>query len=231
MKNINIPQLDTITKHIININDELIRVKFDIHTLDDNSDYDLIFKIATVIMTAISVIFAINLFFWNRKKEFYIKKAELAGNIYTNIFNFKKIRNDVMKREIDLKLFAQGDLMFNLAGDWAKFQLAFTFEDDENVTKQNEKIKELENIKNELIKYLGSYGFYCKNKRPLITKFCENLANDKLISIDFRESEHENIDDTIKELKILSNALYKKEIEKTNNFFTIIKALIDNEKY
>src|SRR4051812_17486562 len=85
---------DSISKQFTELNSAL-------HTLNQHNSYDLYVRAGTVLITLISILVAFQLFYLNRKKDFNIKKAEIAGEIYSRFFDFRKLMLLVFQKELE----------------------------------------------------------------------------------------------------------------------------------
>lgn len=221
------PQIDTIAKHIINLNHQLIQVSSEIKSLNDSSKIDLIFKILTALITLGSVLIALSLFFLNQKKEFHIKKAELAGFIYMNIFEFKRLRNNSTKYRIQFNAFRHAKKKFDNVNDIKIFFEHFKI--DTVDLDEFEKINaEMDIVRKELLKYVGTYGFYCDiNTKKILKENCQDITNDRFIKIDFSQCKTQN--NILKQYDDVYNTVVNAELVRTREILNPIEKIIDNE--
>jgi hypothetical protein len=143
-----VQQLDSINKHIININSQL-------DNIEDKIILDNSFKIIVIL---VPIIVGLLVFFLTKNKEILFKKAEIAGEIFMRLYNLKKLRLEYEYHYLNKCAFDACNRLKNPQNIDIE-SIKYILEIDE--TDKPKQIKlELDALIKELMKYIGQYKFY-----------------------------------------------------------------------
>jgi hypothetical protein len=143
-----------------------------LETLNQHNSYDIYVRAGTVIIAFISVIVAFRLFYLNKNKDFRVKKAEIAGDIYSRYFDFRKAFLAVLKAELEDT--AHSKLSFDSATESRinAITSVFTGIDKKFYERENTHLhSELELKRQELLRYIGQVRFYVSDDERKALKF------------------------------------------------------------
>lgn len=167
-----IQNLDSINKHVININSRL-------DNIEDKIILDSWFKI---ILILVPIIVGILVFYLTKNKEILFKKAEVAGEIFMRLYNLKKLRLQYEYHFLNECAFEACNRLENKKNiniESIKFILEIDETDKPKLIKQ-----EIDILAKELMKYIGQYKFYISQKD-------KTILDQKIVVIELTNQKYE----------------------------------------
>lgn len=201
-----------------------------LETLNSHNSWDIWVRGTTVVIALVSAVIAIILFYMNRNKDFKIKKAEIAGEIYGSIFEFK--RRKILWLGNIMKYNAYVSALI-LAKDEAKStSLGISFGigvPNDPINKVDEYKADLDKTTKELLNKIGQYRFYVSKGEKAALKFHTNAIDSRVEQV--REPMFIN-NESLEEIEATwwSNIYEAIEAEKTllNKQLDAIEGIIDD---
>lgn len=213
-----VQHLDSINKHIININSRL-------DNIEDKIVLDNSFKI---IVICVPIIVGILVFYLTKNKEILFKKAEVAGEIFMRLYNLKKLRLEYEYHYLNTCAFEacnRLEIKENINIESIKYILEIDETDKPKLIKQ-----EIDILAKELMKYIGQYKFYISQKEKI-------ELEQKMVIIELTHQRYELFENcnSIDEIldhheKIILNKIFKNSFEvKIQEMFDEIEKLINRK--
>lgn len=184
-----ISSLDTIYNSFRDIETQIVKLKSEnaqiaesLETLNRHNSIDLYVRAGTVLIAAISVLVAFRLFYLNRNKEFRIKRSEIAGEIYSCFFDYKRLRLQIAEKQMLQSTYAA--CLINLDGDdneekRNEIKKILRIDTENNYSTEVEKLEnDIDKIRKDLQKYIGQYRFYVSKAEKAALKFHSNTFNE-----------------------------------------------------
>lgn len=210
-----IQHLDSLNKHLINIDSRL-------NDIDDKIILDNWFKILAIL---VPILVGIIVFILNKNKELLFKKAEVAGEIFMRLHNLKKLRSEYKYHFLNECAFdAWNRLQHEQNVDIQSIKRML----DIGETYKTTQIKlEIDNLIKELMKYIGQYKFYISETDKL-------KLEQKIVVIELNHQKYEQFENcnSINEIldkqeELMLNAISENSFEqKIQEMFNEIEKLI-----
>lgn len=196
----NLAELDTIKNHVDIMRTNIMTIDAQYHTLQNSlqtlnshNSWDIWVRASTVMIALISAIIAIRLFYMNRNKDFHIKKAELAGEIYGSIFEFKRLKLVLFKAELMSFVHTMAIVSEGITDDKRKYldKLFGIVMPDDPINKTTELNTELNIVRMNLLNKIGQYRFYVDKAEKAALKFHTNAVTiDRAVPLLYAGDDH-----------------------------------------
>jgi hypothetical protein len=200
-----------------------------LETLNRHNGYDIYVRAGTVLIAAITAAIALRLFYLNKKKDFHIKKAEIAGDIYSLIFEFKRLKLVIWKNEImnDIYLTAQSKVK-NPDQKILAERLFYHETEDSPEYKIPEYQKGLDTVRMNLLGKIGQYRFYVSRGEKAALKFHSNAVTINREIPSLLTDEEFTFEHVIREHWDVVESEMNKEKNLLEKQFGAIEAIIDD---
>lgn len=221
--------LDTITKHLTDINHQLVSIK------KDTSSKDTIEMIKTIGLVVGPILTGYIFFVLNRSKEYKFKLSDICGEIYLLMYELKHARVKHVYQEIICEgLKRQHEIIIAIESNKSIEQQILGFSLKTEITNKfksasdemEKHTKETNEIRKKLEKYLGQYRFYLSNRqKKKFDKLKYVITHVYNLRYDF--SERTSLEDIRKKVDVHLST-FRADLEpKINNDFSKIENFID----
>ena len=221
--------VDSLHAKVTGMNVQFQSLQTGLETLNRHNSWDVWVRAATVLIALASALIAIWLFRKNREKDFHIKKAEIAGDIYSGIFEFKRLklliwRNEIMNDiYITVKSKVKNEEQIKLAD---RLFWHVTEDNPDNKTKEHE--KGLDTVRKELLGKIGQYRFYVSKGEKALLKFHTNAVTLNREIPSLFDAEGLTFEDVMREYWAVVDSVINKERDLLEKQFGAIERIIDD---